>query len=177
MRGPGIERGRRVSELVGHIDFMPTILDVLGIQPPHAGLHGKSLLPAASGAHDTSTPEERVMYTESWGTYAMTSKREPEPFLTPALVARRGNTKLVRYRTDIGHRYEAFDLASDFYERNDLFAGSPQRFQDLKELLDSYEARAAAGKEALISQGDAAPGVVHLDPEQEEKLRALGYLQ
>jgi arylsulfatase A-like enzyme len=177
MRGPGIGRGVRVEELVGHIDFMPTLLEMFGIQPPHSNLRGKSLLEAASGSPRTAPPTDRVMYTESWGTYAMTSKRELVPFLAPALTARRGSEKLIRYRTETGYRYEAFDLVTDFHERNDLFESSPDRFRDLKTFVDTYEEKAALGKEFLISRGDAAPGEIRLDPDQEEKLRALGYLQ
>ena len=45
---PGQQRGRRVSQAVSHIDFVPTLLDLLG-QPKAAGCTGKSLVPLFRG--------------------------------------------------------------------------------------------------------------------------------
>jgi N-acetylglucosamine-6-sulfatase len=46
LRGPGVPRGERVSELVANIDLAPTILDAAGAQPQRV-LDGRSLLPLA----------------------------------------------------------------------------------------------------------------------------------
>jgi arylsulfatase A-like enzyme len=44
IRLPGQTRGKIISHPVGHIDFVPTLLDLLG-QPNHSQCAGKSLLP------------------------------------------------------------------------------------------------------------------------------------
>src|SRR5713101_2078007 len=44
IRLPGQKRGKIVPQLVSHIDFVPTLLDLLG-QPRHSQCAGKSLLP------------------------------------------------------------------------------------------------------------------------------------
>ena len=49
--GPGIEGGRRVTEVVQTIDFAPTFLDLAAIEPP-PGLPGRSLLPLLAGHRD-----------------------------------------------------------------------------------------------------------------------------
>jgi N-acetylglucosamine-6-sulfatase len=46
LRGPGVPRGERVSELVANIDVAPTIVDATGAQPQRV-LDGRSLLPLA----------------------------------------------------------------------------------------------------------------------------------
>ena len=48
MRGPGIRRGRVVSELVSNVDVAPTILDALGLKP-EAAMHGMSFWPLLNG--------------------------------------------------------------------------------------------------------------------------------
>jgi len=44
IRLPGQTRGKLVSQPVSHIDFVPTLLDLLG-EPKHSQCAGKSLLP------------------------------------------------------------------------------------------------------------------------------------
>jgi N-acetylglucosamine-6-sulfatase len=43
MRGPGIPRGRRRTQVVGNVDLAPTILDLAGGR--RAGMDGRTLLP------------------------------------------------------------------------------------------------------------------------------------
>ena len=43
IRGPGLPRGRRQSQIVGNIDLAPTILDLAGA--PHGKMDGNTLLP------------------------------------------------------------------------------------------------------------------------------------
>ncbi len=55
MWGPGVPRGRVVDELSQSIDLLPTVLDVVGVEPP-AEVQGRSLL---SGGED-----EPIVYAE-----------------------------------------------------------------------------------------------------------------
>jgi arylsulfatase A-like enzyme len=54
IRLPGQTRSKTISQPVSHIDFVPTLLDLLG-QPPHAQCAGESLLPLIRG--DTTSPK------------------------------------------------------------------------------------------------------------------------
>ncbi|HEX4706243.1 MAG TPA: sulfatase-like hydrolase/transferase [Candidatus Udaeobacter sp.] len=57
IRLAGQKRGRVVSQPVGHIDFVPTLLDLLG-QPKHAQCAGKSLLPLIN---EQAVPTQHVI--------------------------------------------------------------------------------------------------------------------
>ncbi|PYL71067.1 MAG: hypothetical protein DMF22_07765 [Verrucomicrobia bacterium] len=54
VRLPGQKRGKIVSQPVSHIDFVPTLLDLLG-QPKHPQCAGQSLLPVIN--QDSAPPE------------------------------------------------------------------------------------------------------------------------
>ncbi len=57
MRGPGgFERGRVFDTLVSHLDVVPTIYDLAGVEPPH-WLEGVSLLPLLAGQVDEPRQE------------------------------------------------------------------------------------------------------------------------
>ncbi len=47
-RGPGVPEGKKIDELVEIVDVMPTLLAMLGIDPP-AGNQGMSLVPVMEG--------------------------------------------------------------------------------------------------------------------------------
>lgn len=53
LRGPGLERyaGRVVEPMVTHLDVLPTLRELLGVEL-HDGLDGKSMLPVISGEAD-----------------------------------------------------------------------------------------------------------------------------
>ena len=96
-------------------------------------------------------------------------------------MVRRGSRKLLRFPDGDGaFRYELYDVAIDPSERIDLYPSEGGSAADLRALLDGYEARSDARRASL---GDPTrPGAAHaesvpLDPAQQEKLRALGYLE
>jgi arylsulfatase A-like enzyme len=53
---PGQKRGKLIPQPVSHIDFVPTLLDLLG-QPKHPQCAGKSLLPVI---HDEALPPQSI---------------------------------------------------------------------------------------------------------------------
>ncbi|WP_314174791.1 sulfatase-like hydrolase/transferase [Streptomyces winkii] len=56
LSGPGLRGGRRLEELVSHVDLAPTLLDAAGLAVP-AEMQGRSLLPLLRG-EDTGWPDE-----------------------------------------------------------------------------------------------------------------------
>ncbi len=188
VRGPGIAAGRRIQDLVGHVDLAPTILDLMGVEPLERQQQGRSLLPYLSGAAAAAgAPEDDsdcVYFTESWAPQVRIDEHRFERFVPPAFGVRRGSLKLARYKTAEGYRLEAFDLATDPEERSNLWPMQAERFSELAGLLQSYEAamhelrrRLEGGDSATPRDGKStAPDAIGLDPAQEEKLRALGYL-
>jgi arylsulfatase A-like enzyme len=60
VRLPGHKRAKIVPQPVSHIDFVPTLLDLLG-QPKHLQCAGKSLLPLIREGTTATTPENIFM--------------------------------------------------------------------------------------------------------------------
>ena len=181
--GPGIAPGRRIAAPVGHVDLLPTILELLGIPRP-PWLEGQSLAGVVEGREDESALARRPHFSETRTKLAMMAERRPVDFPVPAFMVRVGSRKLARYPDGAGgFRYELYDLASDPGEHHDLLPGDPGAAADLRPLLDGYEAAGAAQRariEAATAAGAGGGGALEaapLDPQQEQKLRALGYLE
>ena len=94
----------------------------------------------------------------------------------PTFAVRRGHRKLIRYREGPhGFRYAYYDLSSDPRETRDMYAQLTEAASDLRELLDHYRPVAEKLRASLWKDTDT---VVEdeIDPEREQKLRALGYI-
>jgi arylsulfatase A-like enzyme/tetratricopeptide (TPR) repeat protein len=149
LAGPGIAP-RVVEDRVGTVDVLPTVLRRLGVEPP-AGLPGRDLGAALDGR---ALPRE-ALYAESlFG--RLNCRWAPLRAITD------GDWKLVRGATS-----ELFDLASDPSETQDRAAAEPERLARLESVLKAAVERMAPG-------GDSARPV-SISPEQEERLRSLGY--
>jgi len=140
--------GRRVADLVQHVDLVPTILDLVKA-PGLGGFRGRSLKPLLDGT----------------GPLAAT------PVYSEALYARYhfGWSELTaltddRYRYIKAPREELYDLRQDRGERTNIAAERPQPRQAMRGALE----KVAAG--AKIQ----APGEVSV--EARERLQALGYV-
>ncbi len=170
LAGPGIPEGHRVEEPVAHIDLMPTLLELLGVEVP-AHVQGRSFrerLPRSA-----SRAPERPHFSEAWAL--------PDGFEPPALAVRRGARKLIRYRESGREHFVYYDLASDPGETRDLYGERAEEAEELRVLLAEYEREARRLRGELgrgpSSATPAAGSDTQLDPEREEKLRALGYLE
>ena len=140
--------GRRIADLVQHIDLVPTILDLVKA-PGVGGLRGRSLKPLLEGTGTLTPP---AVYSEAlyaryhFGWSELTSLTDE------------------RFRYIKAPREELYDLARDPHERTNIAAERPQPRQALRGALD----RVAAG--ATIQ----APSEVSADAR--ERLQALGYV-
>jgi arylsulfatase A-like enzyme len=179
--GPGIPVGRRIDVPVGLIDLTPTILEFFGLDklPLMSGLN---LLGLISEHAEPSEFLDRPIYSESWGQVAMAANGALEKFQRPALSVRKGSWNLMRYRVGIGYRYELYNVAYDPLERTNLYSASEAAAiaQELRKLLDSYPDSSRRRRDEIARANrvpaQRRPEVVELDPEREEKLRALGYI-
>ena len=158
--------GARVAAPVHHTDIMPTLLELLDLEPDGA-IDGGSLLEHADEEAESALP--RPMFStalpQAW--------RVPEvgaDFDFDILVSsvRTPTWKLIAYPGVDGEILQLFDLERDPGERRDVAALHPEEVATLRVALDSW-----GGRER---NADAAPPP-ELSPEQEEALRALGYLE
>src|SRR5471032_2387503 len=141
--------GRRVADLVQHIDLVPTILDL--VKAPGAGnFRGRSLKPVLEGS---GTLPPATIYSEAlyaryhFGWSELTAVTDE------------------RYRYIKAPREELYDLAHDPHERNNIAEARPQPRQALRSALD----RVTAGATTI-----QAPSEVSADAR--ERLQALGYV-
>src|SRR5262245_11688586 len=140
--------GRRVADLVQHIDLVPTILDLVKAPAP-GNLRGRSLKALLDG---TGRVPETAIYSE-----ALYSRYH---FGWSELVALTD----ARYRYIKAPREELYDLQTDPHERQNLAADRTQARQALRGALDRLVANATIH----------APASVPADAR--ERLQALGYV-
>jgi arylsulfatase A-like enzyme len=164
--GPDIPGPRRNRAPLHHVDLMPTLLDLAGVPAP-AHLGGRSFAAWARG-DASSMPGERPRFSTSW---ALPAGLDP-----PALAIRLGDRKLIRYRDASGERLLYFDLSTDPGELQEL--SEDGRASELLELSREFEAEAAEQRMQRLRNsetlGEGDPPL--MDPEREDMLRSLGYL-
>jgi arylsulfatase A-like enzyme/Tfp pilus assembly protein PilF len=147
--GPGIPP-RVVPEQVRITDVMPTILDLCRIPLPGA-VQGATLAAAARGQR-----LDLLALSESWypryhyGWSELTAVRDG------------------RYKFIAAPRRELYDTQADPEETRDLSAENPRLADALERALQDLSTRMAAGATARPPQ--------EVDPDVEERLRALGYV-
>jgi arylsulfatase A-like enzyme len=159
LRLPGAAHGGQVvAQPVGLVDVAPTLLDLLGIDAPE-DFAGRSLRGVIEGSDDGRWLAERAIYVDV-------------PDVTKGVAAlRRGAWKLVRSRAGA----ELYDLERDPGETRDLARDEPDRTRALAAELSRWveDMRETAARRGTLAVPSSEP-----DPlEQEQALRALGYLE
>jgi arylsulfatase len=171
--GPGIPAGRRIATPIGQLDLMPTLLELAGVSRPEH-LMGRSFAHLLAGEEATEQRDEVPIYGEAW--YVKSERREQ-----PTLAVWAGRRKLIRRATQSGFRYHYFDLEDDPREQRDLYPKAEKEAHDLRRLIDAYSQHAASARAALMRQQRAMAPLSEvepsIDPDRDEKLRALGYLE
>lgn len=152
VRGPGVPAGGRVDRTVSLVDVMPTIMAALGDGVP-AGLDGSDLGPSWRGAG--AELDARYLSCEA-------DHNNAEPDVMRAVRHRRHTLHFDRLAGTVA----LFDLGIDPHEQQDVAAAHAPLTAELRAELERYRA-------ARVEAGGAAA----LTPEQEERLRSLGYVR
>jgi arylsulfatase A-like enzyme len=141
-----------VDTPVSLVDLLPTVLDLLGLEPPSPG-QGTSLVPALRGG---TLPATRPLYFSWLAAYAEG--------------VRFGPYKYVRSRT----RRSLFRIDEDPQEEHPL--GKPGKHPLAERMLAEQDEASARIRAGLI-QPDAESEVPAVPEDVERSLRALGYVK
>ena len=129
---PPPARAQRVPTTVRTVDLLPTLVELLHLDPPEAPLDGESLSPSLAG----NRQPPRLAYSESINDLMAydDSPRAGESLFT----LNDGRWKLIAARADgAPKRIELFDLHSDPAELRDLSKARPEQAQRLGGELES----------------------------------------
>jgi arylsulfatase A-like enzyme/tetratricopeptide (TPR) repeat protein len=148
----GAAGGGVVDTAVSHVDLFPTILDVVGIEPPQP-VHGRSLLPLMKGQE---AGWDREVYAESL-----------YPLLHYGWAPLR-SVRTDRHKLISAPRPEVYDLRVDPKETRDLSSGRPTLVTELEGHLSSLRSTIDVGAVTAAPSPD-------LDPQTLAQLQALGY--
>lgn len=152
MKIPGGPAGLRIAERVGTIDILPTVVDLLGLEPP-AAIQGQSLRSLVEGR---GARRARALYAET---------------LSPRLTRNWGELRALFVGDEKyihGPRPELFNLREDPREIHDLAGVEKDGVERLRAQLAAYL------REHAVQGLDSS---VALDEESARRLQALGYLQ
>jgi arylsulfatase A-like enzyme/Tfp pilus assembly protein PilF len=140
--------GRRVANLVQHVDIVPTILDLVKA-PGSGGFRGRSLKPVLDGTGrlaETSVYSEALYARYHFGWSELTALTDD------------------RYRYIKAPREELYDLEHDKGERSNIAEERTQARQALRSALDR------------IAAGAAIQAPTDISADARERLQALGYV-
>ncbi|HEX4823188.1 MAG TPA: sulfatase-like hydrolase/transferase [Candidatus Polarisedimenticolaceae bacterium] len=153
LRAPGlVPRGGKIAGPVELAALAPTLVDYLGL-PPLARAEGRSLRTRIDGkndGHDAVAHAETMMPRLEFGWSDLRMLRD------------------ARFKYIRAPRPELYDLAQDPGEARDLSQGEASRTRALADRLDAWVA-------GFPPAGESARR--DLDPDEEARLRSLGYLQ
>jgi arylsulfatase A-like enzyme len=145
----GVGAGERDDRIAQHIDLLPTMLDLAGLESPDR-LEGRSLYPGAA-------PRTGPVFAMS---YLSVDDRVAESLTWD-------DAKLVLHHYDHPWGRLLFDLSSDPGETVNLWSERPVLAGYLLSSLKAFE---------IAQQVRLEPEAGEFDEEQIERLRALGYL-
>jgi arylsulfatase A-like enzyme len=156
IRGPGVGAGIRVDRQVRHVDLLPTIADLAGIQRP-AVLDGVSLAPLLRGSTAVATRSANNNSNEAPPSYAESRFGELHFGWRPIRSLRDGEWKYI----DSGAP-ELYHVRADKAERDDV-AGT-------------HADTAVGMAKALGALAGGGAATTAADPAVAERLRSLGYV-
>jgi len=162
MRLPGIlSQDKVISNLVRHVDIVPTVLNILGISIPKF-IQGVNLMPLIQGKADFKLnvfsefiSDERYLKgirTEKWKTIQIYESQKST------------------------YSYELYNLENDPKELNNLVNTNLEVLESFKVKLKDHTLSCEKIRKSILGEDYVAKPVV-LGNETKELLRSLGYLQ
>ncbi len=134
IQGPQFNRGRQVSELVSHVDIVPTLLEAVGVPVP-AVMQGRSFLPLVEQRAPTWRDEVYVTLSEF-----MTARVLRTPEWTYAVAEPKSEGWTPKPAAEEYFEYMLHNLAADPFQHVNL-AGHAQTKAVAEELRERLAAR------------------------------------
>jgi len=156
LAGPGIERGRRSSELASTLDIVPTLLDALKVSYP-PDLAGVSLLGAARGE-------------------PLARQRLPGQNDRNLLAAWDRRFKLVATPNESGSSYALYDRELDPGETRDVGPANADALREERREFELFRERIDAQLVKTRRLLEGRPEGEELNSAACERLKALGYI-
>ena len=177
---PALPAGRSVEEPVQLIDVMPTILDLAKIEKSELLLHGESLLPLMDERPD-GAKSIRLALSEEF-----VNRREGDEGGRGSLMLRDWHllssqdllspNKVFSWLPDLGLSTRVFNYRSDPREKK-LWNTFLLDWMLKAKVRDTLLALEETNRDVMAALTDAKKETVEMDPEVEERMRALGYLK
>jgi arylsulfatase A-like enzyme/Tfp pilus assembly protein PilF len=153
MAGPGVAAGKRVTDRVGTVDIVPTVLELLGVPAP-ADLQGRPL--AGLWKRSGGGQGRHGYYSETLSPRVSHGLGELRAWFE-------GPFKYIH-----GPRSELYDLARDPGELNNIIDEDPQTASRLRGILERFLLATARPAEKAAAPAESAENL--------ERLAALGYV-
>jgi arylsulfatase A-like enzyme len=145
LRLPGQRRGGRVSGPVSQIDLVPTLLDLMGVEPADH-LHGRSLAGLCRDAEESADPVPAADRASDcvieWNPHPDADAGDQDNLAAPA-VRTLVTADQWRFSHSAAGEHELYDLADDPGERRNLARDPAQadRLRSLTEQLRDWQRR------------------------------------
>lgn len=149
-----IKPGLRIKTCTRHIDILPTILDLAGLENP-AGVQGRSLGGLAGGKAMDAVPAYTEVFPIRPAGCSIFSIVSP-PY------------KLISVSLDGKTDYLLYDIDADYTERQNLVSSLPDVYADMVDEMDVWNDVA----HLFNPDTEAIP----IDPGTLKKLKSLGYV-
>jgi choline-sulfatase len=163
VKGPGLAH-RKDDRIVEQIDFLPTILRMLGVEAP-AGLPGRDMLAPDASPHPVFMERDRPPQWRQRGVVVGNHKLIVVEDADISLVPEASRSEEIEV-TNVHPGMYLYDLAKDPGEKTNLFARDDSTSLKLLGMLTTHYATASA-----------RPQPVHVDQDLLDKLRSLGYVR
>jgi arylsulfatase A-like enzyme len=157
-----LEPGIVVETRTQNVDIWPTVLDLLGLEPPQ-DIDGRSRLPEILASARGETPESNGQIAisdldQTWGQRTMDAM--------PAVAVAEGPYRYLRTKTAGGWSVQLFDARDDPLERRNRASEQPEQLERLGAVAEEYLTTEPEWGEAPTRE---------LDELELNLLRALGY--
>jgi arylsulfatase A-like enzyme len=153
---PGVPSARGINDYVRLIDILPTVLELIGVDPAsQTGLQGSSLVALMKRETTGESLPPRIVFCEGM-LYGGTERSILQ-----------NDYKLI-YEIEGGERYKLFNLSVDPLEQSNASRRMQMRAADMRLMLEGFHAR--------LLEDAGTPAAPEEDERVLRSLKALGYV-